>query len=544
MANYTCKVCGEMCCGVESIRFHVMETHIHGQVSCPFCDLSGITANEMEIHLNFVHLKEQTERQRDIIPKENLTSRLSSDSLTTQVSLEGSSCRKELDCPLCPFNHVDEELLRHHVNNYHFEKDGESNSKKVMSTTEPTCLKYPSCTYYEYMNESDLSKHVDPHHSKENKNSSDDYLFALRLNEEELRKRDGEMKNFNLLKRQYGMENEGSFGEQSISQMERAVYDGEISVMDYHVEKLKLKESEISGMDDGISVTFDILPTLKKLCYISNDTQRSYFCSSNIDHYGSSYGDKGWGCGYRNLQMLISSIQYQRNARSILSKFNLISSHDLNCVSPSICTLQKAIEKAWKSGYDTVGGEQLGGKLHQTRKWIGATEIVAFFTAHQIRTQIFDFHSPSGSNETHPALFKWDSNGEPFIPPLYLQHQGHSRTIVGVEVLKKNNSIRLLILDPSHSHSQISKGLSPTNLKDTKVLHLMRKNICSIKSRKYQIVAVTGTYSSEQEASLHKRITFSRISNNTFVEARNYNIIMIALSLFFISLHFYYIVLH
>ncbi|XP_071745939.1 zinc finger-containing ubiquitin peptidase 1 isoform X6 [Lepeophtheirus salmonis] len=483
MANYTCKVCGEMCCGVESIRFHVMETHIHGQVSCPFCDLSGITANEMEIHLNFVHLKEQTERQRDIIPKENLTSRLSSDSLTTQVSLEGSSCRKELDCPLCPFNHVDEELLRHHVNNYHFEKDGESNSKKVMSTTEPTCLKYPSCTYYEYMNESDLSKHVDPHHSKENKNSSDDYLFALRLNEEELRKRDGEMKNFNLLKRQYGMENEGSFGEQSISQMERAVYDGEISVMDYHVEKLKLKESEISGMDDGISVTFDILPTLKKLCYISNDTQRSYFCSSNIDHYGSSYGDKGWGCGYRNLQMLISSIQYQRNARSILSKFNLISSHDLNCVSPSICTLQKAIEKAWKSGYDTVGGEQLGGKLHQTRKWIGATEIVAFFTAHQIRTQIFDFHSPSGSNETHPALFKWDSNGEPFIPPLYLQHQGHSRTIVGVEVLKKNNSIRLLILDPSHSHSQISKGLSPTNLKDTKVLHLMRKNICSIKSR-------------------------------------------------------------
>ena len=31
--------------------------------------------------------------------------------------------------------------------------------------------------------------------------------------------------------------------------------------------------------------------------------------SAETDHYNSSEGDKGWGCGYRNLQMLLSALQ-------------------------------------------------------------------------------------------------------------------------------------------------------------------------------------------------------------------------------------------
>ena len=34
---------------------------------------------------------------------------------------------------------------------------------------------------------------------------------------------------------------------------------------------------------------------------------RSYLCTV-VDHYAGSYGDKGWGCGYRNFQMLLSSL--------------------------------------------------------------------------------------------------------------------------------------------------------------------------------------------------------------------------------------------
>ena len=84
------------------------------------------------------------------------------------------------------------------------------------------------------------------------------------------------------------------------------------------------------------------------------------------------------------------------------------------------------------------GCEQLGGKLVNTRKWIGATEIVAFFTANLIKTEMLDFHMPTKADGTHPKLFQWvleyfreRARAKAFIPPLYLQHQGHSRTIVG-----------------------------------------------------------------------------------------------------------------
>ena len=30
--------------------------------------------------------------------------------------------------------------------------------------------------------------------------------------------------------------------------------------------------------------------------------------SLNLDHFSSSLGDSGWGCGYRNIQMLLSAM--------------------------------------------------------------------------------------------------------------------------------------------------------------------------------------------------------------------------------------------
>ena len=52
---------------------------------------------------------------------------------------------------------------------------------------------------------------------------------------------------------------------------------------------------------------------------------------------------------------------------------------------PSISRLQRMIEAAWERGFDAQGREQLGGKLHRTRKWIGATEIVTFLASIRIK---------------------------------------------------------------------------------------------------------------------------------------------------------------
>jgi len=52
---------------------------------------------------------------------------------------------------------------------------------------------------------------------------------------------------------------------------------------------------------------------------------------------------------------------------------------------PSISRLQQHIEWAWRQGFDTQGAEQLDNKLHNTRKWIGATEAVTALSSLRIR---------------------------------------------------------------------------------------------------------------------------------------------------------------
>merc|ERR1719361_2307703 len=43
-----------------------------------------------------------------------------------------------------------------------------------------------------------------------------------------------------------------------------------------------------------------------------------------------------------------------------------------------------------------------------------------------------------------------------FIPPLYFQHQGHSRTIIGIIHNRKSGLRHLLVLDPSVKNGGIS----------------------------------------------------------------------------------------
>lgn len=99
------------------------------------------------------------------------------------------------------------------------------------------------------------------------------------------------------------------------------------------------------------------------------------------------------------------------------------------------------------------GSEQLGCKLYNTRKWIGATEvrlykifILSFLKRYvyirlynyfqvvtvlswlRINCQLVDFHRPTSSDGRHPELFNWVlkyfEEQKQHCPPLYLQHQG------------------------------------------------------------------------------------------------------------------------
>lgn len=160
------------------------------------------------------------------------------------------------------------------------------------------------------------------------------------------------------------------------------------------------------------------------------------------------------------------------------------------------------------------GSEQLGSRLVNTRKWIGATEVLTLLSFLKIRCQLVDFHRPTGAGGTHPELFAWvlkyleNSVGGEFTPPLYLQHQGHSRTIMGVEV-HRDGSVILLVLDPSHSPQQMAQ-FSDTNTGPA-ALRLLRKSEASMKARQYQIVVVVGTIDSEPQYQQSKVLRGLRI---------------------------------
>ena len=104
-----------------------------------------------------------------------------------------------------------------------------------------------------------------------------------------------------------------------------------------------MRSAEKEGKDDGRSQTKHLMPKLKTICQsTSQGVAQTYLCSV-VDHHSSSFGDKGWGCGYRNLQMLLSSLSHHTPfaERLALQKGMGIA---------SISRLQALIEEAWIKG--------------------------------------------------------------------------------------------------------------------------------------------------------------------------------------------------
>ncbi|KAG8908191.1 hypothetical protein FRB99_008734 [Tulasnella sp. 403] len=144
--------------------------------------------------------------------------------------------------------------------------------------------------------------------------------------------------------------------------------------------------------------------------------------------------------------------------------------------APGVRNLQRWIETAWREGYDSVGAGQLKHRLAGTRKWIGTGELYVAFTYKGIPSRLVDFTRPrNGTNrDTATALVRWvvdyfssppslvtpassrppvNWKDTPLVSvtshmPVVLQHNGHSRTIVGYE-LASNGAMNLLMFDPA-----------------------------------------------------------------------------------------------
>ncbi|XP_044864539.1 zinc finger-containing ubiquitin peptidase 1 isoform X4 [Mauremys mutica] len=356
-----------------------------------------------------------------------------------------------------------------------------------------------------------LQEHVDLH-LEEHRFSEDinvggslsDLELAQQLQNEEDRQQGleearREREEFQKLQRQYGLDSSGGYKQQSLKNMEREVARGRMQPSEYHKRKADMMESLAFGVDDGKTKTSGVIEALCR--YYQNEIKdvRRVWLSTGVDHFHSSLGDKGWGCGYRNFQMLLSSLLSNGMYNDCLRDITLI---------PCIPKIQSMIEDAWKEGFDPQGASHFSNRLHGTKSWIGACEIYSLLTSLRLKCQIIDFHKPTGPLGTHPRLFEWvlsyySSNREGGTkvvctrkPPIYMQHQGHSRTIVGIEE-RKNRTLCLLIFDPGCPSQEMQKLLKQSN--DDTSLKLLRKFVGSLKDKQYQIVAVDGELSPEEK---------------------------------------------
>lgn len=96
-----------------------------------------------------------------------------------------------------------------------------------------------------------------------------------------------------------------------------------------------------------------------------------------------------WVLFYSNIQMLLSALSRNKIYAELLKKhvyspqFGIQKS--TTNVMPSIPKIQEMIEWAWKQGFDAQGCDQLDGKLYNTKKWIGATEVTALLSSMRIK---------------------------------------------------------------------------------------------------------------------------------------------------------------
>ncbi|CAL8287286.1 unnamed protein product [Merluccius merluccius] len=355
-----------------------------------------------------------------------------------------------------------------------------------------------------------LHQHVEEHFSGTAKDSAvspgSDFRLARQLQaEEDERRRKEEAKleaeEFKKLKEQFGVGGGGGYRQQIERRMEKAVARGLMAPADFHNKRAKVMESLASGVDDGSTRTQG---TLGALCEYYQKEPRGcvhVWLSAETDHYNSSEGDGGWGCGYRNLQMLLSALQRIQTFTDCLPEGEI----------PSVPRLQRMIEAAWKEGLDPQGASHFNHRLQGTRAWIGATEIYALLTSLGIRASITDFHKPTGPGDTHPRMFEWvkqyfaqSSRGgrlpprvvQTSLPPLYLQHQGHSRSIIGVEE-RKNGSLCLLVLDPDCGLANARKLLCADGV--AAAVRRIQRFPSNVKHKQYQVVAVDQVLSPEEK---------------------------------------------
>ncbi|KAL2084842.1 hypothetical protein ACEWY4_020360 [Coilia grayii] len=491
----------------QSILKPVLVTR--GTTHAPEESLCGADGNILSPE-GSTHTKNTKERQGSV--EEHVASK--------QKRLSSPFREKLFPCPMCSLVCRDCIILQEHVELHLQEQvmnEGDTTTDAVVSascadTSGVKCYECPLCSL-SFSSGLSLQEHVDLHlesgAATGAEGASSDLRLAMQLQEEEEEQRKAqeakrEAEEFKKLQKQFGMDGSGGYRKQIERNMERAVNRGDMVPAEFHRKRAELMESLATGVDDGRTRTAGVMRALYDYFQREpRDTAHVWLCA-DAEHYSSSEGDKGWGCGYRNFQMLLSSLLKLEPYNNILFDMPI----------PNIPRVQGLIEEAWKQGVDPSGAAHFNNRLQGTRSWVGTTEIYSLFTSISVNARVVDFHKPTGQGGTHPHLFDWvkqyfsqssTRNGrlpprvvQTTMPPIYLQHQGHSRSVVGVEQ-KRNGSLCLLLFDPGCPPSEMAPLLERDVAAVAAAVRRMRKFQKHLKHQQYQVLVVEGLLTPEQK---------------------------------------------
>lgn len=297
-------------------------------VQCPLCPYTSENPVVLEEHINRSHFDPL------------------SPSINSSPNASYLDTLNAFACPICSRSFETTSDLELHVNIEHKDilspaANVEYDAATTIGSSRSIC---PVCGIsLDSFNTQEMELHIEGHFSKSPQKVEPD----LEKQAQKLR----EQREFEQLRAQYGMDDQGNFREQSAAAMQSAVYAGEMSVADYYERQVGLRAAESHGIDDNTSCTKSVAPRVLSLSASSPGVIRSLVCSA-VDHYASSYGDKGWGCGYRNLQMLLSSLlQNTTYNEALYSAWG--TQGPSRTAMPSISRLQKMVEAAWTQGFDT-----------------------------------------------------------------------------------------------------------------------------------------------------------------------------------------------
>ncbi|XP_050531992.1 zinc finger-containing ubiquitin peptidase 1-like isoform X2 [Daktulosphaira vitifoliae] len=492
-----CEICGESFLTENKLSNHITERHVHSSTNpphsvcssskrrklddsdmrCPLCDYVDLDADRLQQHVNRMHFDPGSPRRPGTV---------------------------DFPCPICPLAFDQCDHLETHINEEHHDivspqLDSDSQRIPLLENINEGCV---ICGMKNFDSLRDLDAHIEQHYRGSTPPTDhlpdQDQLLAKQLEKQEReRMKQKEKEDFQKLQAAYGMDNKGNYNQQTMANLQAAVSSGEMSVYDYYEKMYEIKIAESKGLDTGASATRDLIEYIRHFSMASPNVNEVHLASPT-DHYRSTYGDKGWGCGYRNMQMLMSSMLLQLDYNEHISRVWEVEKGPLpRSWMPSISRLQQHLEKSWSMGIDEPGKEQLGGTVYNTKKWIGATEVVTMLTALRIKSQIVDFYKPTGPKNTHPEMFRWlykhfNDRSKKYIPPVYIQHDGHSRTVVGVEKLS-DGTILLLLLDPSNHYDKLRTESGMNTM-----AHI-RKSLHTLKSKQYQLVTVRGIMTNDTD---------------------------------------------